>query len=63
MGGGLMPDDMSGTITGISISPKKQFSVLKIWTSTKEYTDPKLIAHIQGLSPSSCLFKSHVPEY
>lgn len=63
VGGYLVPDEMSGIITGISISPKKQFSVLKIWTSTKEYTDPKAISHIQGLSPGSCLFKSHVPEY
>lgn len=63
IGGGLMPDEMDKTITGISISPKKQFSVLKIWTSTKEHTDPKLIVPVQGLSPGSCLFKSHVPEY
>lgn len=63
MGGNLTKDDMIDTINGISISPKKQFSVLKIWTRTTDYTDPKLINPIHGLSPNSCLFKSHVPEY
>jgi hypothetical protein len=63
MGNMLISDDYSDIITGVSVSPKKQFSVLKVWTRNKEHTDPSMLRNIHGLSSTSCLFKSHVPEY
>jgi len=63
MGNDLVSDDISEIINGVSVSPKKQFSVLKIWTKSKIHTDPKIIKSISGLSQSGCLFKSHAPEY
>jgi len=52
------------TITGITISPKKSFCIVKIWTSTCDYQDPSLIiAQIKGLTSLGCIFKKHTPEY
>jgi len=51
------------TINGITISPKKNFCVLKIWFSTCNYQNPSIIRKITDLSPVGCLFKKHSPEY
>jgi len=47
-------------ITGISISPKKNFCIIKIWLSTCKYQNPRLItSEIKFLNPTGCLFKKH----
>jgi hypothetical protein len=47
-------------VTGISISPKKKFCVIKIWLETTQFQNPKLITtEIKGLNPTGCLFKTH----
>jgi hypothetical protein len=52
--------DFNQTITGITISPKKNFCIVKIWVSTTKYKDPKIItADIPGLITNGCLFKKH----
>lgn len=43
-------------ISGISISPKKNFCILKIWMDSCEYKDPSKIVI---LNPSGCIFKKH----
>jgi hypothetical protein len=51
-------------VTGITISPKKNFCIVKIWLSNCEFQDATLInSEIKGLSPQGCLFKKHAPEY
>jgi hypothetical protein len=50
-------------INGITISPKKNFCVIKIWMKTCDYQDAKLIISECGLEPHGCLFKKHAPEY
>ena len=50
-------------INGITISPKKNFCILKIWLDTTEYQDPKFIAQIPNLPVQGCLFKKHAPEF
>jgi hypothetical protein len=49
------------TITGITVSPKKSFCILKIWTSTLEFQNIKDINDIDGVSFQGCLFKKHKP--
>ena len=51
------------TINGITISPKKSFCIIKIWTKNCKYQNPRKIRAIASLSPHGCLFKSHKPEY
>ena len=52
------------TITGITISPKKSFCIIKIWLSTCSFQDSSIILDsIRGLTSGGCLFKKHNPEY
>ena len=52
------------TITGITVSPKRKFCIIKIWMSGREFQDPNIITNaIPGLSPQGCLFKKFDPEY
>jgi len=51
-------------VTGITISPKKNFCIIKIWMSNCLYQNPAIItSEIKDLSSQGCLFKKHVPEY
>lgn len=47
------------TITGMTISPKKSFCIIKIWLSNVKYTNPQKIKHVNGLSNEGCRFKKH----
>lgn len=46
-------------INGITLSPKKNFCIIKIWLSTTSLQDPKIITNIENLSQRGCLFKKH----
>ena len=49
-------------VTGITISPKKNFCVIKIWMSTCANQNPGVVSmDIKNLSPQGCLFKKHTP--
>lgn len=50
-------------INGITISPKKNFCIIKIWLDTSNYQDPNIIAQIPNLLKQGCLFKKHEPEF
>jgi hypothetical protein len=51
-------------INGITISPKKNFCVIKIWLSSCEIQNPEIIRVIEpGIISQGCLFKKHSPEY
>jgi hypothetical protein len=51
-------------VTGITISPKKNFCIIKIWMRNCSNQDPSVITkEISELSSQGCLFKKHVPEY
>jgi len=51
-------------VTGITISPKKNFCVIKIWLANCDFQDPNIVANdIKGISAQGCLFKKHNPEY
>ncbi len=50
-------------INGITISPKKNFCIIKIWLDTSLYQDPNMIVQIPNLMKQGCLFKKHEPEF
>jgi hypothetical protein len=50
-------------INGITISPKKNFCIIKIWLDTTAYQDPIFIKQIENLPVQGCLFKKHEPEF
>ena len=50
-------------INGITISPKKNFCIIKIWLNNCEYQDASQINNIIGIEAQGCLFKKHAPEY
>lgn len=51
-------------VTGISISPKKNFCVMKVWMRNCDFQNPDLITNeIKTLIPNTALFKVHTPEF
>ena len=51
------------TINGITVSPKKNFCILKIWLKTTDHQNPEEITSFSGFTSEGCLFKRHTPEY
>jgi len=51
-------------VTGITISPKKNFCIIKIWMTDCNNQNPSIVTpDVKGLTPNGCLFKKHTPEY
>ena len=51
-------------VTGITISPKKNFCIIKIWMSNCDHQNPAVVSNeVSGLIPQGCLFKKHTPEF
>jgi len=51
-------------VTGITISPKKNFCIIKIWMSDCNNQNPAIVtSDVKGITPVGCLFKKHTPEY
>ncbi len=51
-------------VNGITISPKKNFCIIKIWMSDCSNQNPAVVTgDLKGVSPQGCLFKKHTPEY
>ena len=66
----LVGDNISKTpyfvrsVTGITVSPKKNFCILKIWLSNCDNQNPTIVnPDIKSITSNGCLFKKHVPEY
>ncbi len=49
-------------INGITISPKKNFCIVKIWLANCNYQNPAVIADGLGISSQGCLFKTHMSD-
>ena len=56
-------DENNKHINGITISPKKNFCIIKIWLDTSILQDPNTIVAIPNLVKNGCLFKNHEPEF
>jgi len=51
-------------VSGITISPKKNFCIIKLWLSNCLNQNPSIVTtELKGLSSQGCLFKKHTPEY
>jgi hypothetical protein len=50
-------------VNGITISPKKNFCIIKVWLDTSNLQDPGMIAPIPNLVKQGCIFKKHEPEF
>ena len=51
-------------VTGITISPKKNFCIIKIWMTNCSNQNPNVVtSDLKGLTPQGCIFKKHTPEY
>ena len=51
------------SVTGITISPKKNFCIIKIWMSNCDHQNPSVVSPVKGLQSQGCLFKKHTPEF
>lgn len=60
MGESLATSEVSKFINGITISPKKNFCIIKIWLSTCNFNNPDIINNIEYLNKTGCLFKKHI---
>ena len=61
--GESLTDDkkLKALINGITISPKKNFCIIKIWLATCDYQNPTIINEVNGgIMPQGCLFKKHL---
>ncbi len=58
-----IPEDSNQFVNGITISPKKNFCIIKIWLSNTSLQDPNSIVNIPNLLKQGCLFKKHEPEF
>ena len=47
-------------INGVTISPKKNFCILKVWMASCQHQDPKVIDDVDGVARAGCIFKRHV---
>jgi hypothetical protein len=48
-------------VTGITISPKKNFCIIKIWMTNCEHINPTVVTtEVKGLISQGCLFKKHI---
>ena len=63
--GETMSDDkkLLPHINGITISPKKNFCIIKVWLANCSFQDAAVIREVHGIISHGCLFKRHVPEY
>lgn len=50
----------SSVINGITLSPKKNFSILKIWTKNCCVTDSECINYFDEFTSENCIFKKHI---
>ena len=55
--------DCNQHVNGITISPKKNFCIIKIWMDVSSLQDPNSIVPVPNLSKQGCLFKKHEPEF
>ncbi len=62
LGETLVDTEISNSINGITISPKKNFCIIKIWLANCENNNPNIICDIENLPKMGCLFKKHLNE-
>ncbi len=57
-------EDFVANVTGITISPKKNFCIIKIWmTNCNNQNAAMIVNEITNLVSTNSIFKKHAPEY
>ena len=56
-------DKLLNDINGITVSPKKNFCILKIWLKSSDFQNPAEISEFENFTATGSLFKRHNPEY
>lgn len=59
----ISEENMVSKFNGITISPKRNFCIIKIWLTDCSIQNPQKIADISGLTKQGCIFKKHNPEF
>jgi hypothetical protein len=52
-------DSYNKCINGITISPKKNFCIIKIWLTDSKHQDPQMISQVENLTKHGVMFKKH----
>lgn len=60
LGETLTKPELSKYINGITISPKKNFCIIKIWLANCDNQNSDIITEINELPRYGCLFKKHI---
>ena len=55
----LKNDEEYNNINGLSISPKKQFSIIKIWLKKSSINDTKFLNKMVNFNHNEAIYKSH----
>jgi hypothetical protein len=50
-------------VNGITISPKKNFCIIKVWLANCTFQNASIIQEYDGITSHGCLFKKNLPEY
>jgi len=59
----LFNGEKNTNVNGITISPKKNFCIIKVWTKNCSNQNPFDMNLFDGLTSNGCLFKKHAPEF
>jgi hypothetical protein len=60
LGESLINTKYTKTINGISISPKRSFSIIKIWNDNVKINEADLLNKVSGLNMDELMYKPHV---
>ena len=56
----LVEEKYSNVINGVSISPKRNYCIVKIWNNDYTINDIELLSKdVYNLNTSQCLYKAH----
>lgn len=55
-------ENMVNIINGISLSPKKKFSILKIWLNTTDIKSSDVFNKLNLLDHENCIIKKHIED-
>ncbi len=60
IGNSLLKPGTENTISGITISPKRNFCIIKIWLQNCKHRDSSIITNIEHMTSQQCIFKKHI---
>jgi hypothetical protein len=53
-------EEFNRCVNGITISPKKNFCIIKLWMTNQDWQDPNIVSkNVPGINPIGCNFGQH----